>query len=75
MDRVREEIQARFNTSIIILRTLDKTRTHQLGQYDEWNIMGQWIGKEKKYMHISTQAHTQNMEKTTTHHLTMHIIQ
>jgi hypothetical protein len=47
---------------------LDKTRTHQLGQYDEWNIIGQWIEKEKKLMHFSTQTHTQNMGQDNNSH-------
>ena len=25
--------------------------------------LGQWIGKEKKYMYFSTETHTQNMEQ------------
>ena len=56
MDRKRVEIHARFN---INTQTWDKTTTHQLRMYNHNNAsgtLGQWIEKEKKYMHFSIQT-------------------
>ena len=66
MDREREETHALFNTN-----TSSKIGMGQDNNSPAENVhnttsgtLGEWIGKEKKYIHFSIKTYTQNTART-----------
>ena len=53
---------ALFNTNTYNIKQDNNSHSENVHNMTS-GTLGQWIGKEKKYMHFSTQTHTQNMEQ------------
>ena len=63
MERKWEEIHAPLNTNMPYTQNMGFDNNSQAENVHNTTrvTLGQWIGKEKKYMHLLIQTHTQNM--------------
>ena len=74
MDREREETHALSTQTYTQNMGQDNNSPAENTHNTMSVILGQWIEKEKKHMHLQHKHTHKTWDKTTTHHLRMYII-